>query len=102
MGARIAALGLLLCSSCAAVKFEPDGPDSGHFRSTAIAFTFMGKDLPQGALLIARANAADSQFPNLIVQQERVFPYLWKLDFLLDLISIRWAEVSGTWGPAAE
>jgi hypothetical protein len=36
----------------------------------------------------------------LVVTEERVFPYFWRLDFLLDLISVRWARVTGTYGPA--
>jgi hypothetical protein len=100
MRVLLAAL-VLLGSSCASVHFEPDGPDSGHFRSSAVAVTFLGNDMPQAALLIARANAADSELPNLIVERESVFPYLWKLDFLLELFSIRYAVIEGTWGPPA-
>lgn len=93
---------VLLGASCASVRFDPDGPDTGRFRSSAVAVTFLGHDLPQAALLIARANAADSELSNLLVEEERVFPYLWKLDFLLEIFSIRYAVVRGTWGPAGE
>jgi len=101
--ARLAATAWLLAgASCASVDFDPTGADTGHFRSSAMAFTFLGHDHPQSALLIARGNAADSQLPNLVVEEEIVFPYLWKLDFLLDLVSLRFAIVRGTWGPAGE
>lgn len=97
---RILALACALaCCSCASLHFEPLDEQTGTFRSTGMAFTFLGRDFPQGALLLARANAADAQLPNLVVTDERVFPYFWKFDFLLDVISVRWARVRGTYGP---
>jgi len=93
---------LLACVSCANLDVRPDDADSGTFRSTAVSFTFLGRDFPQSAILIARANAADTRLPNLVVTQERIFPYFWKLDFLLDVLSLRWAAVEGTYGPAGE
>src|SRR6185503_4346509 len=84
----LAVLGLLACPACASLDFEPTDARTGTFHSTAMAFTFLGNDFPQSALLLARANASDSQLPNLVVEKERVFPYLWKLDFLLDVISV--------------
>jgi hypothetical protein len=99
-GRSLALASLLLCSACATLKFEPTDARGGTFRSTALSFSFLGHDLPQSALLLARANASDSQLPNLVVTHEHVFPYFWKLDFLLDILSVRWATVSGTYGPA--
>lgn len=96
----VAVLGLLACPACASLDFEPTDAHTGTFRSSAVAFTFLGNDFPQSALLLARANASDSQLPNLVVTEERVFPYFWRLDFLLDIVCIRWASVSGTYGPA--
>lgn len=90
----------LLVSSCASLHFEPVDGARGTFRSRALAFTFLGKDYPQSALLLARANASDSGLPAMEVEEEHVFPYFWKMDFLLDLISVRYASVSGTYGPA--
>lgn len=99
--ARLATLVCALaCTACASLTFEPTDGGQGTFRSTALALTFLGKDFPQSAVLLARANAADSQLPNLVVTEERIFPYFWRLDFLLDILSIRWATVSGTYGPA--
>lgn len=92
-------MALALCS-CASLKVDPRDASQGTFRSTAIAFTLFGRDYPQSAILLARANASDSQLVNLVVTEERIVPYFWKLDFLLDVISIRWALVRGTYGPA--
>src|SRR5262245_31516677 len=87
---------LALASGCANLDFKAKDANSGTFRSTALSFTFLGADYPQSAILVARANASDSQLPNLVVTEEHVFPYLWKLDFLLDVICLRWASVTGT------
>jgi len=85
--------------ACAHLNVDPIDANSGTFRSSAVTFTFLGNDFPQAAILLARANASDSRLPNLVVTREHIFPYFWKLDFLLDLISLRWASVSGTYGP---
>ena len=99
--ARLLALcATLALGSCANLSVEPTDEGSGTYRSTAVSFTFLGRDYPQSAVLLARANASDSQLPNLVVNEERVFPYFWKLDFLLDILCLRWASVSGTYGPA--
>ena len=99
--ARVLVLSLVPAgSSCASMEFEPTDSDQGTFRSSAITFTLLGRDYPQSAILLARANASDSQLANLVVTEERIFPYFWKLDFLLDIISFRWARVRGTYGPA--
>lgn len=90
----------LVLAGCASLSVEPTDEGSGTFRSSAVSFTFLGRDFPQSALLLARANASDSQLPNLVVNEERVFPYFWRFDFLLDILSLRWASVSGTYGPA--
>lgn len=90
---------LLFAPACASLDMEPTDANSGTFRATAVAFTFLGNDFPQSAVLVARANAADSQLPNMVVTEERIFPYFWRLDFLLDILSLRWASVSGTYGP---
>lgn len=91
---------VLASASCANLTVTPTDEHSGTFESGAMAFTFLGKDFPQSAVLLARANAADSQLQNLVVTEERIFPYFWRLDFLLDVISVRWAWISGTYGPA--
>ncbi|MEX1023584.1 MAG: hypothetical protein WD226_00785 [Planctomycetota bacterium] len=97
-----ACLPLLLGSTaivgCASVDFERTSPNAGEFRSSALSLTFFGFDFPTHALLAARANASDAQQPNTEVSYERVFPYFGAFDWLLDLVSIRWAVVRGTWG----
>jgi hypothetical protein len=90
----------LFLSSCASLSLSPTDEHTGTFRSRALAVTFFGSDYPQSAILLARANASDAALPNLVVSREWIFPYFWKLDFLLDVLSIRFASVSGTYGPA--
>jgi hypothetical protein len=92
----------LLAASCASLEFERTTPTSGTFTSTAVSVTIFSVDLPGSALGIARGNAADARQPNSLVVQERVFPYLGPLDWLLDIVSVRWARVSGTWGVPPE
>lgn len=87
-----------LCGACASVSFERDTPTSGTFESTAWAFTIIGFDFPSTALGIARGNASDGGHPNLVIEDESVQPYLGPLDWILDLIMVRRARVSGTWG----
>jgi len=96
----LALFSLALAPGCANLDFRAIDANRGTFHSTALSFTFLGADYPQSALLVARANASDSQLPNLVITEEHVFPYFWKLDFLLDIICLRWASVSGTYGPA--
>ena len=94
-------LGLLLlglCPACAALDVEPTGPASGKYTSTAISFTILAFDLPSPALEMARNNAADIGQPNILVERETVFPYLGRLDWILDILCIRFAKVTGTWG----
>ncbi len=98
-GVLAACLAALACS-CASTRFEATAETSGRFRSSAVTFTLLGHDFPSPALMLARANASDSLLPNLVVTEERVFPYLWRLDFLLDIVCVRYAVVSGTYGPA--
>ena len=88
-------------SSCASLDVQRDSPTSGTFTSTALSLTILSIDLPAPALSIARGNAADSGRPDLIVRYETVFPYLGAFDWILDILSLRYARVSGTWGTAA-
>ena len=84
------------------MHFEKTSETSGTFSSTALAFTFLGNDYPASALSTALANAADSARPNLIVERQFVIPYLWWFDWLFEIISVRYARVSGTWGVPPE
>jgi len=90
----------LVLGSCASLKFERDTQTSGTFTSTGVAVTLVSFDLPKGALLIARENASDANLANMIVTETTVFPYLGPMDWLLDIIGVRWARVRGTFGVA--
>jgi len=96
------ALATLVLSGCASVSFERKTPTSGTFESTAWAFTFLSFDFPSPALAIARGNASDGGHPNLLIESESVVPSLGRLDWLLDILMIRRAHVSGTWGTPSE
>jgi hypothetical protein len=102
---RCFGLGLLLflpTLSCASLDTRATSSTSGEFSSSAFSITFLSFDLPSPALQVARNNAADINQPNLLVERETVFPYLGRLDWLLDIISFRFAKVSGTWGDPPE
>lgn len=101
--ARRAIAGLLASlalSACAGVSFERKTETSGTFTSYGFAMTILSTDFPKGALQIARENASDAGFANMEVQKSLVFPYLGPLDWILDLLSFRYARISGTWGYA--
>lgn len=91
----------LLCS-CASVTFDRTTETSGTFVSTGWAVTVLSHDLPKGALMIARENASDSRQPNMVVEETYVFPNLGRFDRLLDILCVRYARVSGTWGFSRE
>ncbi|MEM7307370.1 MAG: hypothetical protein AAF682_11900 [Planctomycetota bacterium] len=85
-------------SACAAVEFDRDSETSGSFVSTGWSVTVFSHDLPKSALNIARENASDARQPNMVVEDTVVIPHFGPLDFLLDIISVRYARVTGTWG----
>lgn len=87
-----------LATGCASLDFDRTAPNAGRFESSAWSLTFFGYDFPTHALLAARANASDAGQPNTIVTYERVLPHLGPFDWILDILSIRWAKVEGTWG----
>lgn len=88
----------LAISSCASVSFTRETETSGRFQSSGIAFTLLSFDFPKRAIDIARENASDARQPNMQVDRERIFPSLGPFDWLLDIIGIRYAKVSGSWG----
>jgi hypothetical protein len=94
----LAGLVLALGSSCASVSFERDTLTSGTFESTGLAFTILSIDLPKAAIDIARENASDARQPNTQITEASVYPYLGWFDWVLDIIGLRYASVSGTWG----
>ena len=89
---------LVLLSACAGVSFERTTETSGTFTSYGVALTILSSDFPKGALQIARENAADANLANMEVRKSMVMPYFGPLDFLLDIVGIRYARISGTWG----
>jgi hypothetical protein len=91
----------LVCGSCADLKFERDTQTSGTFESTALAVTLISFDLPKGALMIARENASDANLANMVITETTVIPYLGPVDWLLDIIGVRYARVRGTFGVAS-
>ena len=91
---RFAAVLLLATlTSCAGVKFTRETETSGRFRSSGLAFTILSYDFPKRAIDIARENASDSRQANLVVERQRVFPYLGPLDWIFDIISVRFARI---------
>ncbi len=87
-----------LTPACASLEFKSAEEGGGTFTSTAWAFTFLSLDYPGPALSIARGNAADSGQSELVIRKERVLPHFGPLDWILDIISIRYARVQGTFG----
>ena len=101
---RLALVIALVCcaSSCSSLSFERKTETSGNFTSNGFAFTIFAVDIPKSALQIARENASDANLANLQIESVTVFPYLGPLDWLLDIISFRYARVKGTWGFAGK
>ena len=95
--ALVAAAGLHT-SSCASVSFDRRTQTSGTFRSSAVAVTVLGWDLPKRAVDIARDNASDAGLVNMQVENASVTPYFGWFDWVLDIFSVRFANVRGTWG----
>ena len=89
---------LLVLPACASLNTKATSSTSGEYSSSAISFTILAFDLPSPALEMARNNAADIGQPNILVEKETVFPYLGRLDWILDILCIRFAKVTGTWG----
>ena len=91
-----AALLLVSVSACASVDFERTTETSGTYRSTAWAMTVF--TMPAGALKIARENASDAGLAATVETYADVTPDWGWWNWVLDMLSIRRAEVSGTWG----
>jgi len=89
---------LLLLASCADLTLSRRSESHGTFEATGLSVTVFSVDLPKRALDIARENVSDARQPNLVVEEVTVIPYLGSLDWILDIVSVRWAKISGTWG----
>ncbi|MFT5049629.1 MAG: hypothetical protein ACI8QZ_001022 [Chlamydiales bacterium] len=88
----------LLAASCASLHIERDTATSGRFVSKGFAMTIASIDLPKPAIDIARENASDAKLQNMQVELTRVTPYFGWFDWVFDIIGIRFAKISGTWG----
>lgn len=97
---RFVACGLfvLLASACASLEFERDTQTSGTFTSRGWAFTILSFDIPKTAEQIARENASDANLANMQVTDLFVAPWLGPVDWLLDILGIRYCRIDGTWG----
>lgn len=89
---------VVLCASCASVDFRRSTQTSGTFTSRGWSFTILSVDIPKTAEQIARENASDANQPNMQVTDVFVFPYLGPVDWILDILSIRYCRIDGTWG----
>jgi hypothetical protein len=88
----------VLLPGCAGVSFKRSTETSGTFTSYGVAVTVLSTDFPKGALQIARENASDANLAHMEVKESVVIPYLGPVDWLLDILGIRYARISGTWG----
>jgi hypothetical protein len=80
------------------MTFERQSETHGEFYANGVAFTILSVDLPKRAIDIARENLSDSRQPNMRIEHEMTFPYLGPFDWILDILSIRFSSISGTWG----
>lgn len=102
---RLAALCLAAClliSSCANLEFQRETETSGTFVSSGWSFTFLTWDFPKQAIDIARENASDANLANMQVTKTFKAPELGWFNWLLEIISIRYASLGGTWGFSGE
>lgn len=100
--ALLASLILASLGACSSIEFKRDTESSGSFVSTGTSFTLFGVDFPRSALNQARENASDAGLHHMVVTEADVWPFLGPLDFLLEIISVRYAVVEGTWGYTEE
>lgn len=96
---NLAGLVLLLgLTACANLSFKRTTETSGTFESSGVALTLFAVDFPKGALQIARENASDANLANLQVETVKVIPDLGPFDWILDILGVRYAKITGTWG----
>lgn len=101
-GALLAPLLAIVLCSCTSLEIERDSLTSGTFRSRAWAFTILSWDLPKAALDTARENASDTRLLNMRVRKVRLTPDWGWWNWVLDILSVRVATISGTWGFSGE
>jgi hypothetical protein len=89
---------LVLASACASLEFRRDTQTSGTFTSRGWAFTILSFDIPKTAEQIARENASDANLANMQVTDLFLAPWFGPLDWLLDILGVRYCRIDGTWG----
>jgi hypothetical protein len=94
--------GTLLLSSCAGLSFQRATETSGTFTATGMNLTFLTWDFPKRAIDIARENASDANLANMEVTETFQTPHLGWFNWILEILSIRYARLSGTWGFSGE
>jgi len=85
-------------SGCSSLSFQRKTETSGTFSSSGWAVTMLAVDIPKSALQIARENASDSNLANMQVEKVLIVPDLGGFNWILDIFSIRFARIQGTWG----
>jgi len=85
-------------SGCSSLSFQRKTETSGTFSSSGWAVTMLAVDIPKSALQIARENASDSNLANMQVEKVLIVPDFGGLNWILDIFSIRFARIEGTWG----
>jgi len=100
--ALLASLLALALWGCTSLEIERSSLTSGTFRSRAWAFTILSWDLPKAALDTARENASDTRLLNMQVEEVNLTPDWGWWSWLLDILSVRVATISGTWGFSGE
>ena len=101
---RLMACALLLAllgaggTGCASIEVTRTTQTSGHFESKATSFMIFWWDVPRSALDIARDNAADARLSNVVVNEAYERPHFGWFDWIYQILGVRWATVSGTWG----
>lgn len=89
---------LVLLSACAGVSIQRTTETSGTFSSYGLAVTILSADFPKAAMQVARENASDTNLANMEITKSMLFPYLGPFDWIFDILGIRYARISGTWG----
>ena len=88
----------LLLAACSSLEFRRSTETSGTFSSYGWAFTILSADIPKTAEQIARENASDANVANMLITDVYVSPWFGTFDWILDIISVRYCRIDGTWG----
>jgi len=88
----------LAASGCSSLSFQRQTETSGTFSSSGWAVTMLSVDIPKSAIQIARENASDSNMANMKVEKVLIVPDFGGFNWILDIFSIRFARIQGTWG----